>query len=323
MLDEPAWIPPSEDEGELRDLLPEEGWRAAMRLICARHGLPDDELAPFPSGSDVVWGAGPWVLKLSSPRWTFEIEAEARNLRRLEGRLGVETPRVLATGALEGWPYVVSSRVPGVALAGPWEELEHGERLRLAEDLGELTRELHGVPLDGLEGDAAEGWSATRWEDFWRACRADVRARHARAGVPRSLLEGIEPFLRSVGTLETQPLRFVHTELYGEHVLVERSPSGRLVPRALIDLADARAAPFGYEVPAPVEFLFRGEPGLLRAYLEAYGLRGDELGPELSERLLAFGLCHRFGSLRRMLAAVHPSRPAHLGDLACTLYGLS
>ena len=97
---------------------------------------------------------------------------------------------------------------------------------------------------------------------------------------------------------------------------------GRVVPCALIDFADGRLGPPEYEFAAPVEFVLRGEPGLLRALLTAYGDDPAALGPARSERMLAWALCHRFGSLARMLRAVAPARPRSLAELARTLYGL-
>jgi len=62
----------------------------------------------------------------------------------------------------------------------------------------------------------------------------------------------------------------LHTELLDEHVLVEER-GGRYELSGLIDFADGRVGPAEYDFPAPVEFLFRGQPGLLGFFLRAYG----------------------------------------------------
>lgn len=316
-----TWTPPAHDaERELRELLPEAAWRAAMAKLCERHDLDAVGLAPFPTGSDVVWGAGDAVVKLTAPLWRAEIAAEVRALRFVEGQLSVEAPRVLAEGELSGWPYLVMSRVSGRALGEVWPSLEPGDRSRLAADLGRLTRELHDLPLDGYEA-AREGdelWETADWPRFWNTCRADVGARHGRRGAPAALVAQVEPFLSRLGPLEQEPRVLLHTELLDQHVFLDE----RAAPCGLIDFADSRLGPATYDFPAPVEFIFRGEPGLLRAFLLGYGLREGELGASLAERLLAWALCHRFGSLARMLKAVDPWRPASLEQLAQRLYGL-
>jgi hygromycin-B 7''-O-kinase len=297
---------------ELREQLSEDSWRAAAAEALAAHGLPADGLAPFASGSDVVWGTAAHVVKLTAPRWTDEIEAEARWLRHVHGRLGVATPEVIGVGALGGWPYLVMTRVSGVALGSVWPSLDRAERLRLAADLGALARELHALPLPGEE----DGWEA-----FFAECRRDVRARHARGDVPAPLLDQIDLFLAEVGPLDGDRRAVLHTELLDEHVLVEER-SGRVELAALLDFADGRVGPPEYEHAAPVEFVFRGEPGLLRAYLLAYGEAPAALSPTRSGRMLAWALSHRFGSLARMLRAVAPREPATLGELSEDLYGL-
>jgi len=307
------WQPPEHDhKAELRDHLSVEGWREPVAEICARHGIADDQLAPFATGSDIVWSAGEWVVKLTAPRWREELASEARCLNHVAGRLDVATPAVHSTGDLGGWPYIVMSRVDGVALATIWPGLGHAERLRMAGELGRLTRALHTI----------EPWSEPHdWVDFWARCTSDVGRRHAVEGVPSELADQVDPLLAQVGTLDDSSRVFLHTELLDQHVLVTER-DGRFELCALLDFADSRIGPAEYDFAAPVEFIFKGEAGLLRAFLVAYGTPDHELGPERSESMLAWALCHQFGSLRRMLQVVAPARPSSLRELAATLYGL-
>jgi hypothetical protein len=71
-----------------------------------------------------------------------------------------------------------------------------------------------------------------------------------------------------------------------------------------------------------VEFLFQARPGLLRTFLLAYGIPAAELDASCCERMLAWGLCHQYGSLKRMLEAIAPLRPASLPELARHLYAV-
>ena len=308
------WQPPAYDPRvEIRDLLPQDGWRRAMQEICSRHAIEFSNPTPLPTGTDVVWAVADCVVKLGTPAWSWQIDAEARALDQVAGKLSVQTPALLARGELGGWPYLVMSRLSGAAIGSVWPRLDGLERGRLAAELGRLTRELHQLPVPRHE---------VAWGEFWRECRKTLGQRNSGDGVPDALAAQVQPFLESVGELRAETPVFLHTELLDQHVWVERQ-SGRFVLSGLIDFADHRAGPAEYEFPAPVEFLFRAEPGLLRQFLLAYGLPPGKLTPAYSERLLAWGLSHRYGQLARMLRVVHPLQPASLSELARALYGVA
>lgn len=308
-----SWQPPEHDrQTELRDHLSVEEWRVPIDLIAQRHDLDRRGLFPFATGSDIVWSAGAHVVKLTAPCWVDEIAAEASALARVQGRLSLASPELHARGELEGWPYVVMGHVPGEAIGELWAGTSNAERVRLAGELGELTRELHAL------GDESE---AQAWPHFWAKCCEGVAARHEARGAPAKWVRQIDGFLDAVGTLEPQAFGFLHTELLDAHILARREEHGVQLC-GLIDFADSCVGPVDYEFAAPIEFLFKGEPGALRAFLLGYGESESALDLERSKRLLAWALCHRFGSLPRILAACGPDAPDTLEGIAGSLYAL-
>jgi hygromycin-B 7''-O-kinase len=308
------WMPPAmSGEVPLRARLAENAWRVAIQEIAQKHGLWPCALEPYDRGETIVWRAGEHVIKVTIPQCSYQIEAEVGCLTALEGKLSVTTPRLLAHGDLSGWPYVVMDRIQGVPLAEVWEELDHEERLRLARDLGSLCRELHSLPLDGFP---------TGWRTFWATFSSNVGERHRAHGDASPLVLGIDSFLEKVGPLDDSGLVPLHTELIDQHVYVSRR-GGRVELSGLIDFADARVgAPF-YEFGALSDFIFKGERGLLRELMLAYGVPAAELTEEYSEKLLAWSLCHRFASLPRTLSKLAPPTPASLEELARRLYSVS
>jgi len=308
----PTWNPPPYDpEVPFRKTLPPEEWLRVVREICARHRVSGDGLAMFPSGSDIVFGGDGIVVKLSRPRWRAEIEAEVSALTHLAGRLSCPTPEVVATGAFHGWPYVIMSRLPGVALGAVWPELARSERLCLSEALGRLAAALHAVP--GFPDDGS-------WPAFLAERRKEVVAHHRELGLSETWLARIEPFLDSVPLREARPV-FLHTELLDEHVLVEER-GGRWELAGMLDFADSRVGDPQYEIAALIEFIFRGEPGCLPAYLRAYGWDARDLNHEGGRRLAAWGLLHLFGSLPRVLTVAGGPEPADFDELVERLYRL-
>lgn len=307
------WQPPTlVPDVPLRQLLSQEAWATPIELIARRHGLWPCELAPYERGETIVWRAGSHVIKLTLPQCQYQIDAEVGCLGAVQGKLSVATPRLHAHGELAGWPYVVMERIGGQPLAAVWPALPSAERKQLAGALGQLCRELHALPPAGFP---------TGWSEFWQSCQQEALARHVEHGGPPALLAAIEPFLRKVGSLDASRLVPAHTELLDQHVYVE-SVAGRWRLSGLIDFADARLAPFEYEVCSPAEFIFKGERGLLREFLLAYGKTPEALTPRYAEQLLAWNLNARFPTLARLLAVVEPFRPASLEELAATLYTL-
>jgi hygromycin-B 7''-O-kinase len=308
-----SFTPPSgSDHLPLRARLPEAGWREAALEIAGRHGLDTRVLQPFERGETIVWRVGEHVVKLTHPDCAFQIAAELACLGALHGRLSVSVPAVHAHGELAGWPYVVMTRIGGRPLCEVWPALAYAERLRLAGELGALARELHAQPVTGFP----EGWQA-----FWSACRGGAVERHAASGAPASLIAQLHAFLARCGPLADGAHVPLHTELIDQHVYVTER-AGRCELSGLLDFADARSGPAEYDFSAPVAFVFRGERGLLRAFLLAYGVPESQLTPHYAQRLLAWALCHRFGNLARELALLHPPRPETFEELAERLYAL-
>ena len=127
-------IPSLADWPSLRRTHP--GWRAALEEICVRHALPASELTPARDGTSVVFTTNRHVLKLYPPFWELGAAAEWTILGHVEGRLGVPTPEVVATGHLEAWPYLVMTRLQGAILADVWPSLAEADRLAVGRQLG-------------------------------------------------------------------------------------------------------------------------------------------------------------------------------------------
>ncbi len=162
-----SWKAPTVLEGKsIRALAPEEHWRRAVEEILTLEGLAQEAPTAVASGSDVVWGCGSSVVKLSTPKWSEQIAWEVHVLQHVSGRLPVDTPKVLATGSIDGWPYLVMSRVAGQAIGDVWPGCSREERSKLAGEMGAACRALHDLDLpDSLHA------GQPAWQDFWAECQ--------------------------------------------------------------------------------------------------------------------------------------------------------
>jgi hygromycin-B 7''-O-kinase len=284
----------------MRALLSAEQWRTLLSSIFARHGLSAAGLTPEVSGSDVVWGTATAVLKMTAPRWRQERDAEAFAAEFLSGKLPFETPPLIALGEAEGWPYVITGRIGGVAVGRVWGSLSHAARRKLAWRIGAATASLHAVPPPaGPDG----------WEDFLATwCMDDERHRSG----PPHLVAQLADF-RSIPPTPREPRAWLHTELLDEHILVAPDGDGWRVS-GMLDFADGRVGEVGYELTAPADFIFKGEPGIFPVFLAGYGLPDAD-----PEGLLRWYLTHRFGRLARLVA--HVGDAGSLSALARRAFG--
>lgn len=193
---------------------------AGVRAICAGHGLAAEEIVRCPGGSMPVYLVGErHALKLFPPRDGAFARVEALALAAVGGRLPLPTPELLATGTLDGWSYVLMSRLHGRPLAEAWTELTAADRDRLAEELGHGVAALHAIDVAPL-GELTPDWGAFDF-DFEPAMVGDPEYDFASFGVFVSCGDG--RFLR----------RALRAYGYGEDALDEALPR-RLLAHAIL-----------------------------------------------------------------------------------------
>lgn len=268
--------------------------------ICERHGLAGEGLARFADGSLPVYAVGERrVLKLYPPCHLDERDRERLVLETLAGRLPVPTPEVEASGELDGWGYVLMSRLRGETMASAWPRIEERARRRLAASLGTALAALHELRdprLAALGGD---------WDRFVREQRASAADRQRARRLDESWIERIPGFLAGV-TLDRAPAAsLLHTEVMREHLLVS-GESGEWVLTGMYDFEPSMVGAREYEFASVGLFVSCGEAPLLRELLLAYGYRAADLDAELQRRLLAYALLHRYSYLRWYMERVPP-----------------
>lgn len=283
-----------------------------LEVIAAHVGVPTDALRRLPEGTNVVFLAGDAIVKVYPPRWAGLARAELAVLGVVAGRLPVETPRVLGSGVIDEWPYVLMTRLRGRPLHDVRPELDDAQWQRVVADVGELLAAIHTLPRSDL-ADAMEA----DWPRLVRERGAGCVARHREQGAPAHLIEQMPAFLDGAAPLypaHFQPV-IVTGDLHDYHLLVD---GHHLV--GLFDFDDARLGYAEYDLAATGLFLAAGKPHLLRTLVEAYGQRLDR---GLPVRLMAYTLLHRYRSLRWVLDEFVGRTPDTLDELAQAIYRVS
>lgn len=269
----PRLASPEERAARLRDA---DFWGPWIAEILARHGLPAEGREPVAGFNPTypTFLVGGVVVKLFGGHraWRRTHAAERAAHLLVAGHAEIAAPRLLAEGRLSEdrdapWPYLVTTRAPGVA----WRDaaLSPDERLAVAGELGRQVRRVHALPPSGLPA-----------HDDLPAREVAAAAQHS--SLPAHLVAQVEDFLARVGPRDDRV--FVHGDLVGAHVFVER---GRLA--GLIDWGDAGAADRHYELIQVLRDTFDCDKALLRAFLDACDWPVER---DLPQRALALAL-HR------------------------------
>lgn len=287
--------------------------RAGVLAIASRHGIAVDDKGPqrYDSGSLPVYAlSGDVVLKLYPPEDAEHAEVEARVLAFVDARLPVPTPRVLATGAQDGWRYLLMSRLRGRRLVEAWPQLDAGDRARIAEQTGAALAELHALDIAPLAALGPE------WDGFVAQQRASAAERQRERRLAPQWIERIDAFLDAWAPPAPPRRVLLHTEVMREHLMVEGA-GGSFALSGLIDFEPAMIGDPDYEFASVGIFVTCGDAGMLRRLHAAYGRPAADLDDDaLACRLMAHALLHRYSNLRWYLERLPVPGATTLGDLA-------
>jgi hygromycin-B 7''-O-kinase len=257
------------------------------------------------------------VLKLYAPFDADEAVRESAFLEVLDGRLPIATPKLHAVGWLEGWGYVLMSRLRGELLVKAWPRIERAGHRALSRELGEALRTLHAIFDQRLERERVDFGAVLQKQK-------ETAVEHQRKrGLGEQWLEQIPDFLASEWPkLERMPARAaLHTEVMREHLFVEKKRDAWRIS-GLFDFEPAMIGAAEYEFGAVGVFVSCGDRELLREVLQGYGYSDGELGTELERRFFAYALLHRYSNLAWYLSRVPPPPDAtRLEHLASHFFG--
>ncbi len=230
-------------------------WRPHIDAILHRHNRADARHratagigATYPT-----FLCGEVVVKLFGHRrlWRTGYEAERAAYALLATDPEIAAPRVVGEGRLYDdpdapWPYLMTTRMPGVA----WEDAAPTgeERRAVAEDLGRQLRRVHA--LRPAAGAVHEDWDGHDLVDALKV-----------SSLPPHLIAQAEGFVTRLGPFDRV---FVHGDVMFRHVFVRK---GRLV--GLVDWGDAMVTDRHYELAKLHLDLFDCDRTLLHAFLRA------------------------------------------------------
>lgn len=262
--------------------------------IIHRHQLMDAPLTLFSEGTNIVFSYGDnRVIKIYPPFHRESFTSELLVLKSLQGKLSIKTPVLECHGEISGWPYIVMTKIEGTLLEGLWESLDHNNKMIIMRELGALIREVHSLPIDGLEAIDCH------WDQFIDRQINNCLKQHQSTQLPEFLLEQLPHYLESIK--ESLPKIKKPVILTGEYTpmnFLVKVVSGVWHINGLIDFGDSMLGLPEYDLLGPGAFLIQGDKQLLRTFLMAYGYLPNELTPALTHQLTALMLLHRYSNLK-------------------------
>lgn len=226
-----------------------------------------------------------------APLFAKDMAFELSGLRAVSGQLSVQSPEILGEGTLEGWPYVILSHIEGDPIRDVWPKLGHQHKLKLAEQIAYITREISQCKADDVIANRFI------WNEFIKQQYDSWEDQQKKKGLPEEWLKHLGGFLGSfdISDFQTDSQVFLHADLTWDHFLVTQDAEPRI--SGIIDMADSQVGHFEYELVAPTVFIFKGSQPLLEQYLSRCGYTPTQLNPRFSEKLLTWSILHRYFSM--------------------------
>ncbi len=229
------------------------------------------------------------MIKFFAPPFLDAFRREKSALSFLRP-LGLIAPTLEGEGMIDGWGYVMMSKLPGSSLKELWPSLSEQERRQACWQVGRALRAIHELSVSDGELETVS------WAEFLDVQRAACPGRQERLGLRPDLLRQIAPFLESVRLQPSGPASFLHTEVMRDHVFFERRGNG-LEFAGFIDFEPSMVGEREYDVAAAGIFLSSGDAPALREFFEGYGCL-PAVDVEFRRRILVYALLHKYSNFK-------------------------
>lgn len=277
-------------------------WNEAARIICTRHNLPTSNILRSSDGENIIFFIGEWlILKIYKPfRDCFA--RETASLSFMQSVSEIHSPEIVESGELEGWNYVVMTRLEGLEAKTVWPGLNVAERQQIAAELGLLLGAIH-------RNQAQHQLPATYtdWESFTE--------HQVKTAIERQRVNNANPeWIQSLPTYVSDRIDllndnstpvFLHGDVHLGNLLFHRREN-RWKISGIFDFGDALCGCEEYDFVAPGVLMFQGERELQRAFLNAYGYESEQLNADLRAKLMLLTILYECSNLRKYAERLSP-----------------
>jgi hygromycin-B 7''-O-kinase len=295
-------LPDIADAADYKSHFNHDVWRQAAAIICARHNLSHASLRRSRQGENIIFFVDQrFVIKIFAPFRQCYLREKAA-LEFANGKLGIETPATLHAGEIEGWSYLVMTRLSGFPAREVWFEVGERERIEIVSCLGAALRNLHehAPPLS----DSALNRD---WRGFIGRQAQTCVERQRACGANPEWLESLPAYIGARLQLlqaEREPV-LLHGDVHLDNLLLAQE-NGCWKISGLFDFGDSLCGFHEYEFVAPGVLMVQGSRQLQREFLLAYGYQESELDLNLRARLMLLTVLYECSDLRKYAKRLIP-----------------
>jgi hygromycin-B 7''-O-kinase len=276
-----------------------EFWRDYAATICRRHNLPVGNLQRSSGTEHVVFFVGnAFVIKIYTP-FRGGFGREKAGLEFARNKTSLTTPEILFEGEIEGFEYLVLTRLEGVSMTREiWLGLETQKQIEVVSQLSKGLKELHSHDARAIDFD---------WQKFIGRQSANVIERQKARGANPEWLERLPDYLaESLPLLPANPKNvFLHGDVhFGNLRLIETGGKWRI--SGLFDFADSLKGFHEYDFLAVGVLMIQGQGELQREFFRAYGYADGEIDAGLRRRLMLLTILYECSDLRKYALRLNP-----------------
>ncbi|MCA1625351.1 MAG: aminoglycoside phosphotransferase family protein [Acidobacteria bacterium] len=276
-------------------------WRQIATIICERHQISYDTLQRVRQGENIIFFVDDrFVIKIFLPlRDGFAREKAA--LEFADGKFGIDVPKIIHIGEIEGASYIVMTQLVGVPAKDVWASVETRERTEIISRLGTALKSLHLYSAPVSETALNRDWQ----KFIERQAQRSVE-RQRDCGANPEWLESLPNYIAARLELLTEDkLVMLHGDVHFGNMLLSQQ-SGRWQISGLFDFGDSMCGFHEYDFVAPGVLMVQGNRELQRVLLSAYGYRDTQLGSNLRARLMLLTVLYECSDLRKYALRLKP-----------------
>lgn len=308
--------PPYDIACDISDNWSLEQWKPILETICVRHDIhgikfsqnlegtnPVFEVTLTPNSNQLKIFNKAYIIKILAPNFRPQYQGDYYSLKLLNHHhLGIKVPKLIYSGDVDNWPYLVIEKLDGIMLSSVLDTLSHENKIDIARALGDFSAQLHALPEELVERLRVD------WPDLVQRQTLNCYEKRKRQGLATPLLESINTYLQRhsdklAPNLNKTTAHLIHTDLHPGNLLVTME-QGQYKLSGIIDFGDALAcADPTFEFTSPALLLALGEASIFHAYLDGYGYKGLR-DSNLQQHMMVLNLLRHTGDIDYLLQHV-------------------